>query len=69
MPYTITFTWPSVAGDVGFENPWLLFDTYLDAVAQECADITLAEWQGQLGGADIWTFSHCSVVIESLRID
>jgi glyoxylase-like metal-dependent hydrolase (beta-lactamase superfamily II) len=59
----------AIAQDVGFENSWLLFDTYLDAVGQECADLTLAKWQGQLGGADIWTFSHCSVVIESLRID
>jgi glyoxylase-like metal-dependent hydrolase (beta-lactamase superfamily II) len=59
----------AIAQETGFENSWLLFDTYLDAVAEECADLTLAKWLGQLGGADIWTFQHCQVVIESLRID
>ena len=59
----------AIARETGFENSWLLFDTYLDAVAEECAELTLAEWLGHLGGADIWTFQHCNVVIESLRID
>ena len=58
-----------IAQETGFENSWLLFDTYLDAVGQECAELTLAKWEGQLGGADIWTFQHCFVVVESLRID
>ena len=59
----------AIAQETGFENSWLLFDAYLDAVGQECADLTLDKWLGQLGGADIWTFQHCSVVVESLRID
>ena len=59
----------AIAQDVGFGNPWQLFDTYLDAVGQECTDLTLAKWRGDLGGVDIWTFSHCAVVVESLRID
>lgn len=59
----------AVAQETGFENSWLLFDTYLDAVAEECADLTLNKWLGQLGGADIWTFQHCFVVTESIRID
>jgi len=59
----------AIAQETGFENSWLLFDTYFDAVGQECTDLTLDKWLGQLGGADIWTFSQCSVVIESVRID
>lgn len=59
----------AIAQETGFENSWLLFDTYLDAVAEECADLTLPTWLGQLGAADIWTFQHCQVVVESLRID
>lgn len=58
-----------IAQETGFQNAWLLFDTYLDTVAQTCAELTLAEWQGELGGADVNTFSHCLVVAESLRID
>jgi glyoxylase-like metal-dependent hydrolase (beta-lactamase superfamily II) len=64
-----TVDFSAIAQETGFENSWLLFDTYLDAVGQECADLTLAQWLGLLGGADIWTFSHCHTVAESLRID
>ena len=59
----------AIAGDVGFENPWLLFDTYLDAVAEECTDLTLEKWRNTLGGADVFTFDHCFKLVESLRID
>lgn len=59
----------AVAQQTGFENQWLLFDTYLDAVAQECTNLTLQKWGNRLGGADIFTFDHCWVTAESLRID
>ena len=55
----------AIAQETGFENPWLLFDTYLDAVAQECAKLTLPKWQDQLGAADIWTVEHCFKLAES----
>ncbi len=59
----------AIAQETGFENQWLLFDTYLNAVAQNCAEKTVPEWSGKLGGVDIFTFSHCFVAMESLRID
>ena len=59
----------AIAGEVGFENPWLLFDSYFDAVAKACADATLPNWVDRLGGADIFTEDHCHVMMESLRID
>jgi glyoxylase-like metal-dependent hydrolase (beta-lactamase superfamily II) len=59
----------TVAKETGFENPWLLFDTYLDTVAHECEELTLPKWNDQLGGADVWTFDHCFQIVESLRID
>jgi len=58
-----------IAGEVGFENPWVLFDTYLNAVEKECTDLTLKNWTDKLGGADVFTSSHCFRLIESLRID
>ena len=36
-----TIDFSAIAEQTGFENLWLLFDTYLGAVAQECADLTL----------------------------
>ena len=59
----------AVAQNVGFSNVWLLFDSYLDEVAKECTILTLEKWDGQLGGADIYTPDHCFSMVESLRID
>lgn len=59
----------AIAAETGFTNQWLLFDTYLDAVAQNCTDKTMLDWRGKLGGVDIFTFSHCHSTMESLRIE
>jgi glyoxylase-like metal-dependent hydrolase (beta-lactamase superfamily II) len=59
----------AIGQEVGFANQWLLFDTYLDEVAQVCADETLAEWGDRLGGAEAFTFSHCWTMMEALRVD
>jgi glyoxylase-like metal-dependent hydrolase (beta-lactamase superfamily II)/sugar lactone lactonase YvrE len=59
----------AIASETGFENPWLLFGTYLDAAAQACADLTVEEWGGVLGGADLFSKGHCDRIIESMRVD
>jgi len=58
----------AVGSITGFENSWLLFKTFADLVTQKCVDLTLAQWGGRLGGADIFAFSHCERVTEILRI-
>ena len=64
-----TVDFMGVAQATGFENPWSLFGTYLDAVAQKCADLTVRKWTERLAGADLFTASHCARLLESLRID
>ncbi len=59
----------ATAKQTGFENLSLLFDTYLKAVSQKCADLTVPKWIDRLGGVDVWTGSHCFKVVEALRID
>ena len=59
----------AIAQQTGFENQWLLFSTYLDAVAAKCADLTVPAWTGRLAAVDIFTYDHCWKVVESLRID
>jgi glyoxylase-like metal-dependent hydrolase (beta-lactamase superfamily II) len=59
----------TIAQETGFENQWLLFSTYLDTVAQTCAEMTVQEWSGQLAAADIFTYDHCWTAMESLRIE
>ncbi|MCH7606101.1 MAG: MBL fold metallo-hydrolase [Chloroflexi bacterium] len=64
-----TVDFMAVAQKTGFDNPWLLFGTYLDNVAQECAKLTLTKWAERLGGADLFTSSHCAKLMNSLRLD
>jgi glyoxylase-like metal-dependent hydrolase (beta-lactamase superfamily II) len=59
----------AIAQQTGFENPWLLFDTYFNTLAEACAEATVPDWVDRLGGADVWTDEHCKVMAESLRID
>lgn len=59
----------AIANTTGYENPWLLIDTYMDTVSQTCTDLTLEKWVDQLGGADIFTEDHCFSITESQRID
>ena len=59
----------AIGQEVGFGNAWRLFDAYLDAIAQSCADATEAEWQDRLGGVDVFTIDHCYVMSDSLRVD
>jgi glyoxylase-like metal-dependent hydrolase (beta-lactamase superfamily II) len=59
----------AIAQETGFENQWLLFSTYIDAVAARCADLTVPAWTDRLGAADIFTYDHCWRVVESLRVD
>ncbi len=55
--------------DPSFLNQWELFDTYLNEVARFAEQIVLDTWLNELGGADVFTFSHCFAMAESLRID
>jgi len=64
-----TVDFNAIAGEVGFLNPWLLFDTYLNAVSEECAKITEEKWIDRLAAVDVFTKSHCDKLVESLRID
>ena len=59
----------AIAKKTGYANTSLLFDTYLDAVTQKCADLTVPKWVDQLGGVDVWTGDHCYDVIMSLRVE
>ncbi len=61
-----TIEFSAIAQQVGTENVWLLFDTFLDTVAQTCADATEPEWVGRLAGADLFTFDNCFKMVMSV---
>jgi hypothetical protein len=58
-----------VANRLGTQDLARLFDTYLNEVAQKCADATVANWKARLAGVDVWTNSHCQRIINALRVD
>jgi glyoxylase-like metal-dependent hydrolase (beta-lactamase superfamily II) len=53
----------------GFSNPWLVFKTHDDDVANQCTQTMLAKWNNRLGGANQYMSSHCAKMAESLRVD
>ncbi|MDX8365413.1 MBL fold metallo-hydrolase [Cytobacillus sp. IB215665] len=59
----------AIGQNVGFENPWHLMDVYYDEMIKSCNDATVPKWIDKLGGADIYTDTHCSKIIDSLRLD
>lgn len=59
----------AIGARTGYENKWLLVRTYMDEVADVCAETMIAKWGGRLGGADVNTRSHCWVMQEFLNIN
>jgi glyoxylase-like metal-dependent hydrolase (beta-lactamase superfamily II) len=59
-----------IASQVGrFDNPWLIFTNYNDAVSENCVQAMLPEWKDRLGAAEIFMSSHCFTMTESGRVD
>ena len=59
-----------VAQQVGhFDNPWLLFSKYIDAVNENCTQAILPKWENRLGGARDFTSTHCFSMSEAERVD
>jgi glyoxylase-like metal-dependent hydrolase (beta-lactamase superfamily II) len=58
-----------IGQEVGFSNPWLVFQIYADQITQLCTDEVVPKWIDRLGGVDLFTYDHCWKVSEAQRID
>jgi glyoxylase-like metal-dependent hydrolase (beta-lactamase superfamily II) len=59
-----------IASQVGsFDNPWLIFSKYIDAVNENCVKNMLPKWESRLGAAEIFMSTHCFTMTESGRVD
>jgi glyoxylase-like metal-dependent hydrolase (beta-lactamase superfamily II) len=59
-----------IAMQVGsFDNPWLLFSKYIDAVDENCVQTMLPKWGDRLGGAEAFMPTHCFTMTEAGRVD
>lgn len=58
-----------IGQEIGFSNPWLVFQIYADTITQQCTDEVVPKWIDRLGGVDLFTYDHCWKISESQRID
>lgn len=64
----------NVTGDADaflfFQNPYALFDEWLEDVESACANAVIGSGEfAELAGLDIFTKSHCSAMQNALRLD
>lgn len=52
-----------------FDNPWLIFTNYIDAVNENCVQTMLPKWESKPGGAEILMSTHRFTMTESGRVD
>jgi glyoxylase-like metal-dependent hydrolase (beta-lactamase superfamily II) len=59
-----------VAQQVGrFDNPWLLFSKYIDAINENCLKDMLPKWGNRIGGAEQFMSTHCFSMAEAERVE
>jgi glyoxylase-like metal-dependent hydrolase (beta-lactamase superfamily II) len=51
------------------ENPWAVFDDYIDRVVIQCVNGLTPKWQNQLAAYDVYIWDQCYAMEQSLRID
>jgi glyoxylase-like metal-dependent hydrolase (beta-lactamase superfamily II) len=51
------------------ENPWAVFDDYIDRVVIRCVNTLTPKWSSKLAGFDVYIWDQCYAMEQSLRID
>jgi glyoxylase-like metal-dependent hydrolase (beta-lactamase superfamily II) len=51
------------------ENPWAVFDNYIDRVVIQCVNALTPKWATKLAGYDVYIWDQCYAMEQSLRID
>lgn len=51
------------------ENPWAVFDDYIDRVVLQCVNILTPKWSGKIAGFDVFIWDQCYSMEQSLRLD
>jgi glyoxylase-like metal-dependent hydrolase (beta-lactamase superfamily II) len=58
-----------IATKVGFDNPWLLYSEYINAVNKQCEGEMIPKWESRLGGTETFMSTHCFAMTQSGRVD
>jgi glyoxylase-like metal-dependent hydrolase (beta-lactamase superfamily II) len=51
------------------DNPWALFDDYIDRVVIQCVNDLTPRWANKLAAFDVYIWDQCYAMEQSLRID
>lgn len=51
------------------ENPWAIFDDYIDRVVIQCVNELTPNWSTKLAAFDVYIWDQCYAMEQSLRID
>lgn len=51
------------------QNPWAVYDNYIDRVVVQCMNTLEPKWRDRLGGYDAFIWDQCYAMEQSLRID
>ncbi|UNK49871.1 MBL fold metallo-hydrolase [Lysobacter sp. S4-A87] len=51
------------------DNPWAIFDDYIDRVVIQCVNSVTPKWQPRLAGYDVYIWDQCYAMEQALRID
>jgi glyoxylase-like metal-dependent hydrolase (beta-lactamase superfamily II) len=51
------------------ENPWAVFDDYIDRVVMQSVNALTPKWATKLAGYDVYIWDQCYAMEQSLRID
>ena len=51
------------------ENPWAVFDDYIDRVVIQCVNALTPTWENRLAAYDVYIWVQCYSMEQSLRID
>jgi len=63
-------TKPGEGLNVSFaENPWAVFDDYIDRVVIQCVNSLTPKWSSRLAGFDVYIWDQCYAMEQSLRIE
>ncbi len=57
-----------IAQKTGVENVWYFYDTYQDAIVEQCVQEMLPKWRDRLGGVEVYLADNCWVMQESLAV-
>ena len=56
-------------GKTAQENPWAVFDDYIDRVVIQCVNTLTPTWENRLAAYDVYIWDQCYSMEQSLRIE